>query len=352
MLKKRLSEPLIHVLVWVVLFALTYRFRLIRFDPFVYGEGSMFLMILGGTVVNVTVFYATAFRFLPSWQQSGLNRRSLFEPIALLVVVIAFKGGLLMLLLQTYHPGKALPSGMTSILPLLHFIQTSLFIVFGITYRLARDRLQYERVRKELEHQKLAAELAFLKIQVNPHFLFNTLNNLFGLATREGAADTAESILKLADMMRYMMQDSGEDRLPLAREIACLRNYVDLQKLRISKNKGVVIDLRVDGPVASESIPPTMLLTLVENAFKHGISFKEPSEIKMTLSVGDRDIRFRVENKVHPKDETLERETGGIGLENLRRRLVLMYPDREPLICRHEDGHYLAELVLPRSTVP
>ncbi len=346
-MKLKPREPYIHLLIWGVIFFLTYQIKPVKIEPLTYGDGSMLAILLGGALFNAGVFYATALRFFPLWQARGFHWRSVLEPALLVGVVVACKLFLLLFFFHTLYPHDEIPEDLLVLLPFAQILMTSMFIVFGVTYRLARDRIEHERIRKELEHRRLASELAFLKIQVNPHFLFNTLNNLYGLATREGARATAQSVLELADMMRYMLHESGEHLQPLERELECLASYVALQKLRIPKNRDVNIDLRIDGPVATARIPPMMLLPLVENAFKYGISFKECSEIIMVLTVDKEAVRFRVENTVHPKDEKLERDSGGIGLENLRRRLALMYPGEELFRCWKKDQRYFAELVLP-----
>jgi len=345
----KISEPTVHFIIWLIVSTVVFFMKPLHMQPLTYGDGSMLIILGLGTAINIGIFYLTAFRWLPLWQKQGWRAQSLLEPVAVLVVGVAIKFGVLAGVIAWFYPGSKLPEDVLPLLPIMSGFMSSMFIVFGANYRLVRDRIEYERVRKELEHRRTLSELAFLKTQVNPHFLFNTLNNLYGLATREGAEATGDAILKLADMMRYMLHETGEDFLPLDQEIDCLKNYVELQKLRIPKGRDVIVDFKIEGQVELERTPPMMLIPLVENAFKYGISFKNPSEILMSLKVEEEGVRFRVENTVHHKEHNLEHQPGGIGLENLERRLGLIYPNGQHFRYGEENGRFTAELFFPRT---
>lgn len=345
----KLSEPLVHVILWLIAFVITYSIRPMHMSPLEYGYGAMVIILGTGMLVNAGVFYMTAFRWLPLWQRLGVGLRSFLEPVAFILLTVVIKLTVLKVVAAWYYPDEPLPDDLVPILPVMSGFMSSLFIIFGANYQLARDRIEFERVRRELVHQRTASELAFLKTQVNPHFLFNTLNNLYGLAVREDAQATGDAILKLADMMRYMLHETGEEHLPLDREMDCLKNYVELQKLRIPKGKDVTIQLREIGDTSMERVPPMMMIPLVENAFKYGVSFKHPSEIVMTLGVEDGGVRFQVENTVHANHHNPEHKSGGVGLENLERRLGLIYPDGDYLRYEEKNGRFFADLFFPKT---
>lgn len=193
----------------------------------------------------------------------------------------------------------------------------------------------------QAEADKANAELSFLKAQINPHFLFNTLNNIYSLAITKNE-HTAESIMKLSNIMRYVTDDVREDFVSLENEIGCLRDYIDLQKLRLGKK--MKVEFIVEGVVAGKKIAPLILMNFIENVFKYGISNHEPSDILIRLSVQDNHIVFFCRNKLfetkHPSART------GIGLQNTRQRLQHLYPDKHFLNINTEDGFYTVQLTL------
>ena len=183
---------------------------------------------------------------------------------------------------------------------------------------------QYRGVHKALV--KSTADLQLLKSQINPHFLFNALNNLYGIALLDGSKRTAEGIQKLGDMMRFMLNDNHLDFIPLKSEIAYIKNYLAIQELRVSPGENIQITADFDTNVNNMKIAPMLLVPLVENAFKHGINFDSESWITMRLSCHDKSIHFRVTNSfhdvVHPDPE---KHQSGIGLNNVKERLEIFY---------------------------
>jgi two-component system, LytTR family, sensor histidine kinase AlgZ len=205
---------------------------------------------------------------------------------------------------------------------ILQHTSTTLFItIFVGMLKFAEDWLELEAKRKELENEKLTAELTFLKAQINPHFLFNTLNNLYYLAFTN-SPNTTEVIAKLSQMMRYMIYDSNHEKVPLSKEIEYIENYISLEKLRL--NNQIPINFEVDGDINQVKIVPLILITFLENAFKHGVSNNSINAfISVNLSVQNSTIVYTVENS---KLATNNHEKSGIGLQNVKRRLDLSYP--------------------------
>jgi two-component system, LytTR family, sensor kinase len=193
----------------------------------------------------------------------------------------------------------------------------------------------------QAEADKANAELSFLKAQINPHFLFNTLNNIYSLAITKNE-NTAESILKLSNIMRYVTDDVTEDYVSLENEIECLRDYIDLQRLRLGKK--MTVDFLVDGNVAGKKIAPLILMNFIENVFKYGISSHEASVIEIKLSVQDDNIRFFCKNRLFETKTPSAR--AGIGVQNTRQRLQRLYPDRHFLNITTDDGFYTVQLTL------
>ncbi len=193
----------------------------------------------------------------------------------------------------------------------------------------------------QAEADKANAELSFLKAQINPHFLFNTLNNIYSLAITRNE-HTAESIMKLSNIMRYVTDDVREDFVSLENEIECLRDYIDLQKLRLGRK--MKVDFIVEGVVTGKKIAPLILMNFIENVFKYGISNHEPSDIVIRLSVQDNHIVFFCRNKLFETKHPSAR--AGIGLQNTRQRLQHLYPDKHFLNINTEDGFYTVQLTL------
>lgn len=185
-----------------------------------------------------------------------------------------------------------------------------------------------EKEATDYRNEKLEAELKFLKSQINPHFLFNALNNIYTLTVLK--SDKApDNLLKLSGMLRYMLYDCKADRVPLDKELEYLRHFIDLHLLKDSRGLNVTVDLDDSRPYLS--IAPMLLIPFVENAFKHSkIEDREKGWIKISLKTADQHLLFDVHNSVPDQNYTKD-EAGGIGLANVRRQLELVYPDRHEL---------------------
>ncbi len=222
----------------------------------------------------------------------------------------------------------------------------SIFL-FGLIWALGMALKINERLREseqraiQAEADKANAELSFLKAQINPHFLFNTLNNIYSMAVTNSKS-TAASIMKLSQIMRYVTDEVSEDFVPLQSEIECISNYIDLQKLRLSKKTNVVFE--VQGNTGSKKISPLLLMTFVENAFKHGISNHENSMIEIRLAVDADSVRFDCRNTLFAAARKVERT--GIGLANTRHRLAHLYRNRYTLTINDEADVYHVELMI------
>ncbi|CAL1517042.1 histidine kinase [Chitinophaga sp. MM2321] len=203
-------------------------------------------------------------------------------------------------------------------------------------------------LQKALGHS--AANLDVLRAQINPHFLFNALNTLYGTALQEDASRTSEGIQKLGDMMRFMLHDNHLEKIPLDKEVAYLQNYIDLQRLRVLSSPDILIEVNIDESHCEHDIAPMLLIPFVENAFKHGISLRHRSRIVISLSCNSDQIFFDVYNSVHQRPENdPERDSMGIGLNNVKERLALLYPDRHELSIRHTATEFFVHLTIDVS---
>ncbi len=202
------------------------------------------------------------------------------------------------------------------------------------------------RVRMKLfdtEVLKFKAEMSTLRNQINPHFLFNTLNNIYALAIREKSPTTASTILKLSGMMRYVVTETRHEFVPLEREINYTNDYIDLQKLRLTKNMN--LSYRVTGVVRDQEIAPLVLMPFIENAFKHGVNPDQDSFINIHIDVNESFVELNVENQ-KLKIDYEQHAKSGVGIENTRARLESLY-GRNYTLAVHEDPlHYRIKLTI------
>lgn len=227
---------------------------------------------------------------------------------------------------------------------LVQVCTTNLFIViFVAMLRFAVEWIDLEAQKKDVENQRLTAELNFLKAQINPHFLFNTLNNLYYLAYSK-SDNTTEVIAKLSQMMRYMIYDSNHPKVLLKKEIDYMQNYIGLERLRL--NDQVPIQFNVQGDVENVWIAPLIFITFLENAFKHGVNNSNPKAwVDIAIKLEGSTCYYTVENS-KPADRKEAPEKSGIGLRNVQRRLELSYPGAYTLNTTDAHDRYIVNLKL------
>lgn len=216
-----------------------------------------------------------------------------------------------------------------------------------LDYRRQRKRILHVRgMEKELLKSK--ADLQFLRSQINPHFLFNALNTLYGTALLEGSKNTATGIQKLGDMMRFMLHENTLELIPMSKEIEYLRNYIALQRLRVQVSPDIVIEDTITVVDCEYPIAPMLLIPFVENAFKHGISLDGRSWIKLWLRCEKGKVWFEVRNSMHAGEGgegyDPERERSGIGLKNVSERLKLLYPDKHEISIGNDANEFFVRL--------
>ncbi|MCK4932623.1 MAG: histidine kinase [Candidatus Aminicenantes bacterium] len=218
-------------------------------------------------------------------------------------------------------------------------------LLITTSFKVLADSVKQRFLMQQIEAKQVQTELRLLKAQINPHFLFNTLNNLFGMARKQDP-QTADSIAGLSHLMRYMIYESNVELISLEKEIQQINRLIELQKLRFTKDDDVQIDFAIDGEAANAQIPPMLLIPFVENAFKHGISLATPSFVRIHLNVDEDKLEFSVSNSKHSRSENKEEEGLGIGLQNVNRRLELLYPGKHELAISDGEKVFEVRLVL------
>ncbi len=220
------------------------------------------------------------------------------------------------------------------------FFSTMWYLGLMVALKLSLDWYEQQRILQRIVVEKLTAEVNFLRAQVNPHFLFNILNSLYALTLKK--SDLApEVVLKLSEMMEYMLYDSDDLRVPLAKEISYLQNYIELEKIRCGDFPEIALEIK--GNPNGQEIAPLLLLPLIENAFKHGIEKRSGKAwLHGTLAVDHSALALTVENSKPASSP--KSKNGGIGLDNLRKRLELLYPGRYTLEIEEKLETYKAAL--------
>jgi len=301
---------------------------------------DLFVIIVLYGIINISLFYFNYLVLIPRFLDK--KRYGIFALTVVLAIILygfgkygvalVFKQFMLMRI-------KAQVVGFGSYF--LSTVFTSLsFLFLSSVLKFTVDWFLNERIQRDLENQRLSAELAFLKSQINPHFLFNSLNSIYSLAYQRSET-TPEAILKLSEIMRYMLYECNDNKVDLVREIQYLQNYIDLQKIRFG-NK-VFIDFKIEGKIEAQQIVPLLLISFIENAFKHGVASNPLTPIRLLIDVDEAHLHFFIQNKKHANNRD---ESGGIGLNNVKRRLDLLYPEKYNLEIRDERDTYTVELSL------
>ena len=340
---ERLVIVVLHVVAWV-LYLLFYSISWIQVSP---SKEYQFVYVLTVAIKDIPLFYYFYSRAIPKMLAGKKVWRFLLFALLLAAIYPLVSRCIDQVIIMFYSD---------SLTPFTNISTSQFWNVFGIRGlsalfviamagigKFTFDWFKNMRIRRELENQNLTSELAFLKSQINPHFLFNTLNNIHTLAYKK-ADGAPESIMKLSELMRYMLYESDVDRVPLATELSHLRSFIGLQQLRFKAKD--IVKLTVTGDVATRNIAPLLLLPFVENAFKHGYQLNRAGAIRIDLKAEEA-LVFTVENELPPAQVQLQKDqVGGIGLENISRRLQLIYgPDAE-LDVQSDTNQFKATLTL------
>ncbi len=296
--------------------------------------------VVGRVGLLILIAYLNLHYFLPRYL---LKKRYLAYFIAVLLSVIGY------LIIQSFYDyylyGYVMgPLRNSDLLESLsyNFFSTLWYLGLMVALKLSLDWYGQQLIIQRITVEKLNAEVDFLRAQVNPHFLFNILNNLYALTLKKSEL-APDVVLKLSEMMEYMLYDSTDDKVLLEKEVTYLNNYIELERLRFSGE--VNISMNVNGVFSGQEIAPLLLLPLVENAFKHGLSTQsENGWLTVNISLDKSVLLVMVENA---KSATVPgKMKGGIGLRNLRKRLDLLYPSRHELVLEDKKDGFLAKLVI------
>lgn len=296
--------------------------------------------ILYSLPIDIIATYFTIYLLMPRFLFKGSYIKFI---LALIFSAIPFI--LLLQFLQyylyipTYYPEFAFTRGFWEF-PYFQFtVSTYAIVILAASIKLTKRWLEMKEEKKELEKQNLKSELAMLKMQVSPHFLFNTLNNIDSLMY-EDKERASEAIVRLSDIMRYMLYESQQRKVPLTKELEYLNNLIKLQELRLTKKD--FIEFKVKGNPDNKFIPALLFVPFIENAIKHGDKKVDSPGIIVNLNIESSSLHFKIKNHINFNQQ--KDQTGGIGLNNVKRRLEILYPKKHSLKIIENDKIFQVDL--------
>jgi LytS/YehU family sensor histidine kinase len=326
----------IHIIVWGLLLMVPFFSTYQVIKSFSQADNFSLVPIIILSLFLIVIFYFNYFVLIPKFLL--LKKYLLYIIMLVLSIVAAFVlSGIFFNLFDLN------PDSMASINPVLIKIEpimrANAFLMLIISI-LASISLTINNNLRQLEKEKLIAQISSLKSQINPHFLFNTLNNIYATAI-DTSPRTADMVDKLSEMMRYTMKETQNDFVPLEEEINYLNNYIELQKLRLESK--IKFNYTVEGAFTELQIAPMLLIPFVENAFKHGVNSEQDSNIRINIKASESELHFLVaNNKVKTQSGTSEHI--GLGIENTKNRLSLIYPSRHLLTIKETENDFNVSL--------
>ena len=319
------GEILVHIAVWVILFLtpLTFLNRGNGISPLLY------VMTCMSPLLVMLVFYANYLWLTPTYFVTGKHRYYFLTNVVMLVTLGILLHYWMDYTHQLFDNARQARHHEPSSLDVLGFILRNIFnlsisAATATAIQLAMRWQKAEQARREAEAARTEAELKTLRNQINPHFLLNTLNNIYAL-TAIDSHRAQDAIQQLSRMLRHLLYDYEQPTVPLQDEVDFLENYVNLMRIRLPRNVEVNSVFSIQNP--QQRVAPMLFISLLENAFKHGISPTSPSFIHLQLTADKQHITFSIENTNHPKTQR-DRSGHGIGLQQVQRRLELSYPNR------------------------
>ncbi len=339
------STILTHVIAWLLFLSFPALFILqsnrasmgmYLSNPWTYLQYSLVFMV---------IFYINAYYLFPKFYFPKKYLIYCLSCIALMMLVLTIKPFFRMNreYRQPRRPATTLPEQPR---PMMHFDMMSLFIYVAVigTGTGMRIKKEWQRTEKraiQAEADRAKANLSFLKAQINPHFLYNTLNNIYTLCIN-GHPEAAESIMKLSHIMRYVTDESEVNYVCLQREIACMDNFIELQKLRLcTKTK---LHYQISGDPTGHQISPLILMTFIENVFKYGLSNHHQANINISLDILPGKLIFQTSNQRFSQPKKQDRK--GLGISNTKKRLELLYPKKHELTIVDKPDLFTVKLTL------
>lgn len=295
------------------------------------------------SLLLILIFYVNFYILIPRFLI-----RNKFKPYAFWIVILLLMAVVVHYYFRWYVVKQLVPELPTGfyLTVLSGFIFSTLaMLAISTLIQMSFDWYKNQKVKDETINQQLKAELSFLKSQISPHFIFNMLNNIRSMV-RMQHPETEKAIIKLSDLLRYSLYVGEQEHVSLQKEVEYIRDYVNLQKLRLTENTKITLEM--ERPEKDYKIPPMLLIPLIENAFKYGVSSAEPTEIEIHLNVTEEEMCFSTQNDIPSAKKQLNgMETSGVGLVNLKRRLEILFPKKHEFLIREDEQKFETHLKIP-----
>ncbi|WP_411029277.1 sensor histidine kinase [Spongiimicrobium sp. 3-5] len=334
--QKSVVQLLIHIFFWSLFYALWLYPAMLQLRVL---PTDLVARLLTATVL----FYINFFYLVPKLLMKKSISHYLLVSV-LLIILITFAINISVSPTFPEAPHIRRPFGGKNLWYMRLFISMVVMAIpytIGTLLRIYMEWKKNENLRKIVENEKVYSELQFLKTQLNPHFLFNSLNAIYALSVKK-SPDTSQAIVNLSELMRYMLYEADKDVVPLAKELEYIKSYVQLQRLRLSDSENVT--LNISGQEKDKTIPPLLFISFIENAFKYGTDYEGKTDVKINLFISNESIHITVVNKVGVYKEPSK--NSGVGLKNVRNRLELLYPFAHELIVKNDEKTYSVDLTL------
>jgi len=337
--RRNVMRVLVHAGVWAVALSLPWlldtRHGIHHREKETVARGFLYLNFITN-LLWTGPFYLNAFLLVPKL----FYRRKYLSWVGCLLLLFAA-----MMLLHTLIFDLIFGLQHFSLLGATGFLLPAFLLTIAIStaFRVVGDRMEADRMAQQRQEENLKTELSFLRSQINPHFIFNILNNLVALDQMK-SPELGPTILKLSGLMQYMLYDTDEERVPLAREVEYLQSYIDLQRQRFGQKVPIIV--KMETPPGNHEIEPMLLIPFVENAFKHGVGLITQPGIEISLRVKETVLYFSVRNRYDPDSTETKDKGSGIGLGNVKRRLKLLYSGQHSLFIGTTEGWFIVSLEL------
>ncbi len=341
------SETIIHILIWGAgYFILLHETSTI--GDFRKATGPYWAPLLFGMLMSQLLFYTTAFYFVPKFLRLKKTKTLIVLLVTALLTITLFESFVDYNYLVNFF---STANEHFQVFFYYNLIVGFFVLLVALSYALIKYWMQNEKLKRVLLEEKLSTEMAFLKSKINPHFLFNVLNSFYAKSLKHNVPELADGIAKLAELMRYMVYETNEDKVVLEKEIHHLKNFIQVYQLRIAEEDDVYINFNMKGDLKAVKVSPMLLIPFVENAIKHGIIPNAKSSIEISLEIKQNWMNFKVRNSIHTGVSRIPDNSSGFGLDNLRKRLSVLYPDGHRLETKEESGYFISSLSLQLDQV-
>ena len=353
-MKSKLEKLIIVLVFFAAYYSILYHPTLPVFiNEFNTIDGSIYASRFVDVCMSLILFLSVVFFLIPKYMEKHRILPFFAISLALIVLLSLLEFQLDLILLRLFN----LPTGPDEISDkMITFYRRKSYdfpilpvnlVVYtlGFLYGLSRDWIRTSRQESQVIQEKMRADIDLLRSQINPHFFFNALNNIYAIAQRNQDEEAGQAVMKLSDLMRYIIYDSNVAEISLAREMEHIDSYLEVARLKFAKNEKLDIQLKKEGNFHNYKIAPLLLIPFVENAFKHGVGSRGDGYIHLSFLVSNGTLNFRIENPILKKEEAWKKHPG-IGLDNVKKRLQMLYSNHHQLDISDSGEKFKVELTI------